>query len=190
MELKKRKYKKKAVSAMLEAYKGQYEKLITEYRERITELIKENSALNKKIEELSKKEPLILSILERAEKTSQEIVERAELEYSLEMQRLKAFVEKWDDYFNRLQEKYPLYPTTKKALEIKDKVKDFSNKSNAKKTIEKLDGMISEKKFNPKQKIKDYVVATSDSGFNLDEVLNPGKLELEDLCKELGLIEE
>ena len=60
-----------------------------------------------------------------------------------------------------------------------------------KQVIEDLDGMIDEQTtFNPKQKIKDYVVATSDSGFNLDEVLNPGKLELEDLCKELGLIEE
>ncbi len=190
MELKKRKYKRRAVSAMIDAYKAQYDNLIMEYRARISELVKENTELSKKVEELTKKEPLIVATLERAEKTSQEIVERAELEYSLEMQRLKDFAEKWDDYFNLLQEKYPLYPTTKKAVEIKDKVKDFSKTSNAKKTIEKLDSMITEKKFNPKQKIKDYVVATSDSGFNLDEVLNPGKLELEDLCKELGLIED
>lgn len=176
---------------MVEAYKAQYENLIMEYRARISELVKENSALLKKIEELNDKEPLIIATLERAEKTSQEIVARAEVEYSLEMQRLKDFTEKWDDYFKQLQEKYPLYPTTKKAIEITEKVKGFSKKSNAKKTIEKLDNMIADKKkFNPKEKIKDYVVATSDSGFNLDEVLNPGKLELEELCKELGLIEE
>ena len=90
-----------------------------------------------------------------------------------------------------MQEKYPRSETTKKAIKIKEKVKELSKNSNAKKAIEQLDGIIDEKKkFNPKQKIKDYVVATSDSGFNLDEVLNPGKLELEDLCKELGLIEE
>ena len=139
---------------------------------------------------MTDKEPLIIATLERAEKTSQEILARTELEYSLEMQKLRTFVEKWDDYFNQLQEKYPHYPTIKKAVEIKNEVKKYSEKSNAKNTIEKLDSMIGEKKFNPKQKIKDYVVATRDNGFNLDEVLNPGKLELEDLCKELGLIEE
>ena len=46
------------------------------------------------------------------------------------------------------------------------------------------------KVFAPKEKIQDYIASTSDSGFNLDEVLNPGELELEDLCKELGLMEE
>ena len=176
---------------MVEAYKAQYENLIVEYRARISELVKENSELVKKIEEMTSKESLIVATLERAEKTSLEIEKRAELEYSLELQRLNKFVEDWDNYFKQLQEKYPLYPTTKKAIKIKDKAKELSKTSNAKKAIEQLDGMINEKKkFNPKQKIKDYVVATSDNGFNLDEVLNPGKLELEDLCKELGLIEE
>ena len=40
-----------------------------------------------------------------------------------------------------------------------------------------------------KQKIKDYIAATGDNGFNLDDVLNPGELELEELCRELGLID-
>ena len=44
--------------------------------------------------------------------------------------------------------------------------------------------------FDPKSKIEAFVAATSDNGFNLNEVLNPGELQLEDLCKELGLIEE
>ncbi|MBR0190267.1 MAG: hypothetical protein IJQ23_07790, partial [Clostridia bacterium] len=46
--------------------------------------------------------------------------------------------------------------------------------------------------FNPKEKIADYIAATSDdnNGFNMDEVLNPGALRLEDLCKELGLLTE
>lgn len=191
MELKKRSYKRKEVSAMIEAYKAEYEKLMLEYRTRISDLLKENANLTERLNQASNRESLIIATLERAENTSQEIAKKAELEYSLEMQRLKKFTEKWEDYFNQLQEKYPLYPTTKKAIKIKDKVKELSKNSNAKKAIEQIDLMIDgEKKFNPKQKIKDYVVATSESGFNLDEVLNPGKLELEDLCKELGLIEE
>ncbi len=191
MELKKRKYKRKEVSVMIDAYKAQYENLILEYRTRISELLKENSALEKQLEQAASKESLIVATLERAEKSAQETLKSVELQYSLELNRLKNFTKKWDKYFKDLQDKYPLYPTTKKAVEIKNKVNDSSKKSNAKKIIEEIDLMIDDqKKFNPKQKIKDYVVATSDNGFNLDEVLNPGKLELEDLCKELGLIEE
>ena len=44
--------------------------------------------------------------------------------------------------------------------------------------------------FNPKSKIADYIVATDGSGFNMDEVLKPGELKLEDLCKELGLMDD
>ena len=191
MDLNKRKYKKQEVSAIINAYKGQYEKLIAEYRARIGELLKENAMLAEKVEASSKKEPLLLAMLERAEKTSLETVEKSELQYSLEMERLKSFVAKWDDYFKNLEEKYPLYPTTKIAIDLKNKVEGFSENDRAKQAIEEIDGILDEQaEFNPKQKIKDYVVATSDNGFNLDEVLNPGKLELEDLCKELGLIEE
>ena len=42
----------------------------------------------------------------------------------------------------------------------------------------------------PDKSIQDYIASTGDNGFNLDEVLNPGELKLEDLCKELGLLEE
>ena len=55
---------------MVEAYKAQYENLIVEYRARISELVKENSELVKKIEEMTSKESLIVATLERAEKTS------------------------------------------------------------------------------------------------------------------------
>ncbi len=191
MELNKRKYKRNEVSAMIDAYRSQYENLIAEYRTRISDLLKENLVLAEKLEMISNKEPLIIAMLERAEKTSLEIVEKAELQYSLEMERLKKFTEKWNEYFRQLEEKYPLYPTTKNVIDIKNKVDSFSNNGNAKEVIGQLDSLIDEQNnFNPKQKIKDYVVATSDNGFNLDEVLNPGKLELEELCRELGLIEE
>ena len=73
----------------------------------------------------------------------------------------------------------------------------LSEKSkNVKSSIDKIDQKFTKKAgaeqsvFNPKSKINAYIAATSDNGFNLDEVLNPGELQLEDLCKELGLIEE
>lgn len=191
MELKKRKYKRKDVSLMIDAYKAQYENLISELRSRISQLSSENKTLLEQIAKANEKEQLIISTLERAEKTADEVVKQIELEYSLEMERLKKFSKSWDNYFDQLKEKYPLYKTTKKAVAIKEKVDSHSKMKSSKKTIQELDKLISEEqKFDPKQKIKDYIVATSDTGFDMDKVLHPGKLELGDLCKELGLIEE
>lgn len=176
---------------MVTAYKAQYENLIAEQRTRISELSNENSILQSQLDEFKQKEKLIISTLERAEKSADEIIEQAKEQYLQEMQRLKAFVENWNDYFDDLKEKYPLYSNVKKALKIRDRVKDF-NGGDVKVAITELDESIDKYKikFNPKQKIKDYIASTGDNGFNLDEVLNPGKLELEEICKELGLIEQ
>ena len=130
MELEKRKYKRQEVSAMINAYKAKYEDLIVEYRARISDLLKENAELTKKLDATSNKEPLIIAMLERAEKTSLETMEKAELQYSLEMERLKKFTEKWEEYFKQLEEKYPLYPTVKTAVDIKNKVNSFSQTGN------------------------------------------------------------
>ena len=191
MELKKRKYKRKTVSLMLDAYKAQYDNLILELRGRISQLASENKALNEKINEFKDREKLIISTLERAELHANQLVQQAEIEYSLEMQRLSNFSKSWDTFFNNLKEKYPNDKTVQKAISLKEKVEKNSNSKTSKNTINELEELVKEKeKFNPKQKIKDYIVATSDTGFDMDQVLNPGKLELGDLCKELGLIEE
>ena len=176
---------------MLDAYKAQYDNLIMELRSRISQLSKENKDLLEQLEKVNEKEKLIISTLERAEKTASQIVEQVELEYSLEMDRLRKFSRSWDNYFNDLKNKYPTSKTVKKAVSIKNKVDSTSKQKSDKGTINELEKIINgEEKFNPKQKIRDYIVATSDSGFDMDKVLHPGELELGDLCKELGLIEE
>ena len=45
-----------------------------------------------------------------------------------------------------------------------------------------------DKTFNPKEKIDAFIKA--ENGFDINEVLNPGELDLEDLCKELGLMDK
>ena len=191
MELKKRKYKRKDVALMLDAYKAQYDNLIAELRSRITQLSKENDDLREQLQKVNDKEKLIISTLERAEKTSSQIVEQIELEYSLEMDRLRRFSKTWESFFNELKNKYPTSKSVKKAVSIKEMIDSTSTSESSKNFINDLEKLIlKEEKFNPKEKIKDYIVATSDTGFDMDKVLHPGKLELGDLCKELGLIDE
>ncbi len=192
MELDKRKYSRDQVNAIVEEYKAKHENLETELRTRITELVNENNALLEQVEQYRNRERLIIKALESAEEKAEQIIEQAQLEYVLELQRLKEFVKKWDKYFIALKEKYPC-DATNKALDIKKQVEELSKEDDAKECIENIDEIISEQNraFNPKTKIKEYISATtSENGFNINDVLNPGKLELEDLCKELGLIEE
>lgn len=192
LELKKRKYKRIEVSAMIDAYKAQYENLISELQARNQELFNKNVSLSAEIDSYKQKEQLIIRTLERAEQSAIDIKKQAELEYELEVERIKSFNKQWNDYFNKLKEKYPLYSATKKAIGIKDKANTLVKKGKPKAVVEELSKEIGKQKtdFNPKKKIRDYIATTGDNGFNLDEVLNPGTLKLEDLCKELGLIDE
>lgn len=190
LELEKKKYTKAEVILMLNAYKSEFEKRYLEQREIISQLNAEIKVLSATAEDLNQKEKLILATLVRAEKTALDLKKEAEEQYELEIERLKRFSKKWDKYFNDLKEKYPLYKPVKDAVKINEKLKNSSG--DAKVVINELDSMLpkeKEKPFNPKSKIRDYIAATGDNGFNLDDVLNPGELRLEDLCKELGLID-
>lgn len=192
MELSKKKYAKKEVLAMLSAYGGEYEKRLVAQRERIDELVKENRELRDNLVALDAKQTLISDTLLRAEQTASDIKKQTENEYYLELARLKDFSKRWDKYFSALKEKYPMYDKISSAVKIKETLDSNCEKEDPKSIIKKLDNMldsVNEEAFDPKSKIKDYIAATGDNGFNLDEVLNPGKLELEDLCKELGLID-
>ncbi len=193
MELDKKKYTQKEVSLIFDAYKKEYEKRFSEQRTRINELIKENQQLKSVLSSTSEKEELALAVLKRAEMTAINLEKQSQLEYELELERLKNFSKKWDDFFNGVKD-MPTAKTSKKATKLTETVKKIEKKSSPKKVIQDLDKLIeSESKinpvFNPKKKIGEYIAATSDGGFNMDEVLNPGELELEDICKELGLID-
>ena len=194
MELKKKKYKRAEVLAILDEYKKEYESRILELKANIQEILKEKTLIQQELESIKEREGLIIATLERAEKTARDLIEKAELEYSIEINRLKTFSEKWEGYFKKVKEKYPTSTTVKKAVNTKNKIDNAVKKGGkSKNVIDEINAIIdgdAKRKFAPKEKIRDYIAATGDNGFNLDEVLNPGKLQLEDLCKELGLIEE
>ncbi len=197
MELDKRKYKKKEVQELLDACKFQNDNLISEYQNRIAELELDNKRLIAEVTVYREKDKLISNTLLNAEKQAEEIVAKTQTVYDLEIKRLKKFSERWKRYFNYLLEKYPLYEQVKDAEEVYHKLRELLATEKGKAVIDGAEKLLDEKVsklsdkiFNPKSIIEDYIVATSDNGFNLDEVLNPGELKLEDLCKELGLIDE
>lgn len=196
MELSKRKYKKSQVEELInQAILETQEKLNLE-REKVLELNAENKRLMAELDNYKNQDALINSAIKSAQKKADEIVDSAKRVYDLEIESLKSFVARFNGYFAYIIEKYPHYPAVTNAKKVYDTVANVLDNKTSKEAVSDIEKSIKKAKnvgnktFNPKQKIEEYVVATTDNGFNLDEVLNPGELHLEDLCKELGLIDE
>ena len=141
MQLDRKKYTNKEVQTILDAYKTRFENKIVEQNLQISELRKNNELLNAELLKLKEKEELILSVLKRAEQTAIDLEKQSNLEYELEFERLKNFSIAWDEYFNKIKEKYPNSKEISKAKELKNHVnlpgKDYSPKQTIKE-LEKL----------------------------------------------------
>lgn len=195
LELSKKKYLKCEVENIVSDVSRDYEEKLSAQKARIAELIRENSACRAELDSYILKDEQISGALKRAESYSAELKRKAAVQYDLAVERILAFLGKWQAYFEHIKEKYPMYPVVQDAVKLKDKISDIIGKSDAETVIYNADKDMSDMKnvktdFNPKEKIADYIAASSDNGFNMDEVLNPGALRLEDLCKELGLLTE
>ncbi len=196
MNLSKRKYKKIEVKVLLDNLSNDFNLTINKQKQEINKLTEQNAKLLAEIELYKEKEGAINNALLNAEQSLIDKQKDADNYYALTVQNLRNFLSRWNSYFTALAEKYPLYSAVTSAIEVKKQLeKILLTETDNKLIVKKVEALLPKenkntKKFNPQQKINDYIVATSDTEFNLDEVLNPGELVLEDLCKELGLIEE
>lgn len=194
--LDKKKYKQSEVAALLREKDDELKEQTARFRETLSELKTENEKLNGELCGYREKNALIEASIKAAEEKALETEEKARLRYALVAEKLKKFSERWANYFEYLKNKYPLYPVIKTAAELREKIAAVLSEKGVENAIDALDENLGacenadgNKPFDPKRAIKEYVAATSDNGFDLEEVLNPGELKLEDLCKELGLSE-
>ncbi|MBO4251448.1 MAG: hypothetical protein J5911_02165 [Clostridia bacterium] len=195
MEFSKRKYARNEVEKIVSEVSRGYEERLAEQKARIAELVRDNSACRAELDSYIGKDKQISDALKNAEAYSDELRRKSDMQYSLAVEKLAAFLVKWQTYFDHLKEKYPMYPIVQEAVTLKEKISEIVGKHDERTVVyladKEIDGVENFKTtFDPKEKIADYIAATSDNGFNMDEVLNPGALRLEDLCKELGLLSE
>lgn len=107
--------------------------------------------------------------------------------YALELKRLKLFSQKWQAYFSEhdhleVQELNNLLHD----LLVSDKSVDET--LSAKEKVDKIYAVLGEP-IDPESLIKEHF-DSEDTGFNIDDAINPkGELNLEDLCKELGVFD-
>ena len=193
MELEKRKYAREEVRRIIDDTVLGYEERLAEQKGRIAELVKDNKEMSEKLAAYEYKDKLIAEAVKKSEEYLAEAKEKADKEYALNTEYLENFLDKWNKYFGYLAEKYPMYEVVKNAEALKNKLQDLLGSEDNRKIAKELSAEIGAKgkdAFDPKGKIKEYIALTDESGVNMDEVLNPGELHLEDICKELGLLEE
>lgn len=182
----KRKYKRDEVLEIIKERDGNYEKELTQLNEEIKRLSSE-------LETYKNMDNLADLTVKNAESKAEEIKKTAELKYQTECDRLRNFKERWSKYFGYLAETYPYYKAVTESREILNALEEVLGKSQSSmQTIEELDLALDRLKIGRNDEIKQHIALTtpSESGFDMEAVLNPGELDLEDLCKELGLMED
>ena len=194
-ELKKGKYKLEEVKRLLNACQTEYSEKINELKEKLIELTEQNKNLSAQLEIYKRDEDLISRSIIDAQNKAKEIEKTANSNYAVTVTNLKKFLLKWAEYFKYLTDKYPYYPAVKQSVELCGEVNKILEKERDESAVVTIENRFNELSssadgFNPRARIQDYIATTGENGFNLDEVLNPGELRLEDLCRDLGLLEE
>ena len=160
---------------------------------RIDGLTAENRSLRASIAEYKAKEERIGKALVGAEEKGEEICEFYRASAELEWKSLRLFADKWKNLAAQMSEEYP--KESRRYFRFAEDLAALLGREEgrfAKK--EKQDSAVGteEKTFDPQAVIGKYVEGEEESnGFNLDDVLNPkGDLDLEKLCRSLGLMDD
>ncbi len=110
-------------------------------------------------------------------------------QYKVEIDRLNMFSSRFNAFVKEIASAYPSDKTRKltavaetlKEILIKDETEVYTSKDKISEAYKIIDGM----SFKPAG-----LYGISESGFNMDDVLNPkGDLDLMAICKELGVTE-
>ena len=195
MKINKIKYNKQEVLDLMGEQKGDYEIILGEQKNVIQRLKADVKRLSAELEAYRNRENLITLTLRSSEEKAEETRRLSELQYAAEVRRLTEFRARWKIYFGALTESYPKEAAAESAALLSRMDEILGGDGSDREKVEKLNLAVGgiRVKFDPKAKIESYLDAAEDEtacAFDMNEVLNPGELELEELCKEMGLMEK
>ena len=186
-ELQDKKYSLQEVKELLREQSFEYESSLSDQKERIFSLVRENEELKSEVKTFKEKELAISEALVSAISKAKDIEAAAKKKFEGNLMRLKVFEGKLVAYYKRLLNKYPLDDNLLSAEEFLDKMDAILGTDYMKEDV--FSKMFKEQ--NPTASKNGSVsygnFAPSDSGFDINEALNPSE-DLEAICKELGLI--
>lgn len=166
-----------------------YEIKIRQLNYRLDGLTAENRSLRASLAEYKEKEGKIGKAIVAAEEKGEEIVNLYRMSAETELNTLRLFADKWKRLAAQMAGAIPA-SEAKKYAEFAENLSALLGKERGRFGVE--DGSVASlEKFDPKAVIEKYVEGEEETGFNLDDVINPkGELDLEKLCRNLGLMDE
>lgn len=205
MRLEKRFYNRLEVERLLNDYISAYERVIAELKQKNAELVREADKSQRKIYYYESKEGVITASIKNATEKAEEIIKQAESVYELSVKNLETFQAELDGFIKKhlksvseknLKEVIRVRDGVSEALSLngssEDKIKTarrvLTKKGEKPETVKKTQKKDEkEETFNPEQIIKDYIAITKEERFDMDEIINPKGIDLEEICKEMGL---
>ena len=163
-----KRYKEKEVKALVARLKEEYEGVVKQHKEAAEELKEENRQLRARLSVLEGQRSEVSAALMRAVAEGERIKQESAAQADSEKKELSLLAEKCRLLSERLTLQYP----------DKDDVNEFKTFTDA------LRAHLGEEECGEEDE-------EEETGFNMDDVLNPKEpLDLGNLCKELGLMEE
>lgn len=189
MDLNEKKtYTGKDVNAFVALIKANYEQTLADQRELILQLKEEVKSKTDELDKLGAQKEIISKAITEAIKKADDLETVARIKYNQELARIKAFHDKWQAYYNRIVEKYPLDDELIQTSRLNDNLgkvladidlqSQFEQEARRLEQSAALDNAKSENITETEQ---------AKSGFTFQEALNP-KDDLKSILNDLGLM--
>lgn len=194
-----KKFTQRETEQLIAGIREAYETKIRQLQYRLDGLVAENRSLRASLSEYKNKENRIGRAIVAAEEKGEEIREFYRVSAETEWKTLQLFAEKWKNLAAQMAglipqgeaERYAEFAENLSALLGKES--GYFTAPSAANQEQDEDNKITAQpeEFDPKAVIGKYMDGEEETGFNLDDVINPkGVLDLEKLCRSLGLMED
>lgn len=182
-----RKFKQAEVEKLIAGIREAYETKIRRLEYRNEGLESENRTLRASLAEMKEREGKVGKALVAAESKGEEIKEFYRMSAETEWKTLRLFADKWRRLAAQMADVIPK-DDAKKYTDFAEGLAALLGKEEGKFRT----GSPEAEPFDPKAVIGKYIESEEEeTGFNLDDVLNPkGELDLEKLCRDLGLMDD
>ncbi len=182
-----KKLTQKETEKLIGGIREAYEAKIRQLNYRIENLNVENRNLRASLSELKGRENRVGKAIVDAEEKGEEIVRLYRMTAEAELKTLRLFAEKWKKLAESMLGVFPKEEAARYAGFADDLAALLGREEGH--FPPPTDG--GEEKFDPKAIIGKYMEDEEETGFDLDEVLNPkGELDLAKLCRGLGLMDD
>ena len=176
-----KKFTQQETEKLIAGIREAYEIKIRQLNYRLDGLVSENRSLRASLAEYKSREGRVGRAIVAAEEKGEEIRELYRMSAETELRTLRLFADKWKKLAAQMAEVFPKGEAEKYAGFADDLAALLGKERFALPEEEETSpAPAAEGKFDPKAVIEKYVEGEEETGFNLDDVLNPkGKLDLE-----------